>query len=46
VQARFAEIGAAIVQPERRTPASLQAFLGTEKAKWAAALKAANVPVE
>lgn len=46
VQTRLKEIGAAIVSPERRTSAYLQTFLGSEKAKWATALKAANFPVE
>jgi tripartite-type tricarboxylate transporter receptor subunit TctC len=46
VQFRLKDIGATIVLPERRSPAALQTFLGNEKAKWAAALKAANFPVE
>jgi tripartite-type tricarboxylate transporter receptor subunit TctC len=46
VQARLKEIGAELVAPERRSPNYLQAFLKNEIAKWAAAIKAANLAVD
>jgi tripartite-type tricarboxylate transporter receptor subunit TctC len=46
VQARLKDIGADLVAPERRSPDYLQAFLKNEIAKWAAAIKAANLAVD
>lgn len=46
VQARFKEIGADMVAPERRSPEYLQSFLKTEIDKWAAATKAADLKVD
>jgi tripartite-type tricarboxylate transporter receptor subunit TctC len=46
VQARFKEIGAETVAPERRSPDYLRSFLGNEIAKWTAAIKAANLKVD
>lgn len=46
VQARLKDIGADLVAPERRSPDYLQAFLKNEIAKWATAIKAANLAVD
>lgn len=46
VQARFREIGADMVAPERRSSEYLQSFLKTEIEKWAAAIKAADLKVD
>jgi tripartite-type tricarboxylate transporter receptor subunit TctC len=46
VQARLKEIGAAIVAPERRSPAYMTEFLGRENEKWVTAVAAAKIPVE
>lgn len=46
VQARFKEIGADMVVPERRSPEYLQSFLKNEIDKWAVAIKAANLKVD
>jgi tripartite-type tricarboxylate transporter receptor subunit TctC len=46
VQARFREIGADMVVPERRSPEYLQSFLKNEIDKWAVAIKAANLKVD
>jgi tripartite-type tricarboxylate transporter receptor subunit TctC len=43
MQARLKQIGAEVVAPERRTPEYLQKFLENEIAKWASALKAAEL---
>ncbi|MGZ3296105.1 MAG: Bug family tripartite tricarboxylate transporter substrate binding protein, partial [Xanthobacteraceae bacterium] len=46
VQARLKDIGADLVAPERRSPDYLQAFIKNEIAKWAAAIKAANLAAD
>jgi tripartite-type tricarboxylate transporter receptor subunit TctC len=46
VQARLKEIGADVVAPERRSPEFLQAFVASEIAKWAGAIRAAGVAGE
>ncbi|MBX9776799.1 MAG: tripartite tricarboxylate transporter substrate binding protein [Xanthobacteraceae bacterium] len=43
VQAKLREIGATVVEPERRSPAYLQAFVQSEIQKWAEPIKAANL---
>ena len=43
VKRRIEAIGVTVVAPARRTPAYLQAFVESEIAKWAIALKAANI---
>jgi tripartite-type tricarboxylate transporter receptor subunit TctC len=45
VQARLREIGATVVTPERRSPASMQTFIESEIKKWAEPIKAANLTV-
>jgi tripartite-type tricarboxylate transporter receptor subunit TctC len=46
VQQRLKSIGAELVAPDRRSPDYLQGFLKGEIAKWATAIKAANIKVE
>jgi len=46
VQQRLAEIGAAPIAPERRTPAYLAAFVEREIAKWAAPIRASGISVD
>lgn len=46
VQARFKEIGADMVAPDRRSSEYLRSFLKTEIDKWAAAIKAADLKVD
>jgi tripartite-type tricarboxylate transporter receptor subunit TctC len=46
VQARFKEIGADMVAPERRSPEYLQSFLKAEIDKWSAAIKAAELKLD
>jgi len=43
VEQRMREIGAAVVAPERRTPAYLKKFIPEEIASWARIIKAAGV---
>jgi tripartite-type tricarboxylate transporter receptor subunit TctC len=43
MQARLKQIGAEVVAPERRTPEYLQKFVEYEIAKWASALKMAEL---
>jgi tripartite-type tricarboxylate transporter receptor subunit TctC len=46
VRARFRDIGADIVAPERRSPRHFQEFVESEIAKWATAIKAAGLSVQ
>jgi tripartite-type tricarboxylate transporter receptor subunit TctC len=46
VRDRLEQLGATVVAPERRSPAYLQKFVGTEIVKWAAIIKAANIRPE
>jgi tripartite-type tricarboxylate transporter receptor subunit TctC len=46
VKARLSEIGGEIVAPGRRSSAYLKEYLEGEIAKWAAAVRAANIKVE
>ena len=46
VQARFRQVGAEIVAPDRRSPAYLQKFVGSEIRKWAAVIKAADIAIQ
>jgi tripartite-type tricarboxylate transporter receptor subunit TctC len=46
VQARLKDIGATVVEPERRSPEYLQKFVESEIAKWAAPIRAANITGE
>ncbi len=46
VQARFNEIGATVVAPQRRSADYLQSFVASEIRKWAAPIKAANITGE
>jgi tripartite-type tricarboxylate transporter receptor subunit TctC len=44
LQARLRETAATVVPPDRRSTPYLQDYLGTEITKWAAIMKASNVP--
>jgi tripartite-type tricarboxylate transporter receptor subunit TctC len=46
VQARMKEFGADFVEPERRSPEYLQAFVESEIAKWAGPIKALGLAAE
>jgi tripartite-type tricarboxylate transporter receptor subunit TctC len=45
-QQRMADIGAAFVAPDRRSPEYLAAFVASEIEKWAAPIKAAGIVVQ
>jgi tripartite-type tricarboxylate transporter receptor subunit TctC len=46
VQQRLSDIGATIVEPERRSPAYLQKFVESEIAKWAGPIKASGLSMD
>jgi tripartite-type tricarboxylate transporter receptor subunit TctC len=46
VQARLREIGAVVVQPDRRSPEYLAGFVASEIEKWAVPIKASGVSIE
>jgi tripartite-type tricarboxylate transporter receptor subunit TctC len=46
VQARMTDIGAAVVEADRRSPDYLAAFVASEIEKWAAPIKAAGISVQ
>jgi tripartite-type tricarboxylate transporter receptor subunit TctC len=46
VQQRLKDIGAEVVQSERRSPEYLQKFVENEIAKWAVGIRAARITGE
>ncbi|HEY1804427.1 MAG TPA: tripartite tricarboxylate transporter substrate-binding protein [Terracidiphilus sp.] len=46
VQARFKQVGAEIVAPDRRSPQYLQKFVESEIRKWAIVIKAADIAIQ
>jgi tripartite-type tricarboxylate transporter receptor subunit TctC len=46
LQARLRSVGAELVSPDRRSPAYLQAFVGSEIKKWSAAIAAAKIGLD
>ena len=46
LQARFEEIGADLVSPERRSPDYLQRFVASEIEKWAGPIKQSGVSMD
>ena len=46
VQQRLKDIGAIVVEPERRSPEYLQKFVESEIEKWTVPIKASGLSIE